>query len=168
MSTSDLIKLVAEENHVKFRSSLNDVLYTKLAEQIAEKTTEMISELFDGEIMEAKKEKPDFLDMDKDGNTEESMKKALKDKEDDGEEEEEEEDEDEDDDEDEDEKPRKKMNEAKKDKEEDEDEEEEDEDEEEEEEDEEEEVMKKGGKSFHFDINSHNEKNGKNKKDKKK
>ena len=145
MSSPDLIKFVSEENHVKFRSSLNDVLYLKLAEQISERTTEIISELFDGEIMEAKKAKPDFLDMDKDGNKKESMKKALKDKkhsmkedkdeDEDEDEDEEEEDEDEKDDDDED----------------------DDEDEEEEEEDEEKETVKKGGKSFHFDINSHNE-----------
>lgn len=78
MSSTDLIKFVAEENHVKFRSTLNNLLYSKLSEGISEKTFETLSGIFASDIMEGKK--PDFLDIDKDGNKKESMKKAAADK----------------------------------------------------------------------------------------
>lgn len=154
MSSLDLIKFALDENHVKFRSTLSEMLYVKLSEGIAEKTTEMISDIFELPVIEEEK-KPDA---DGDGVPDWADKKPGEDDNAD----------DEDDDEDNKKKKKKKLEEAKKNKKKDEEDEEEDEDEddededededdeEEEEEDEEKETMKKGGKTFHFDINSHN------------
>ena len=75
MKHQDLIKSVIEENHVKFRSTLNESLYTLLSEKISNKTFEMMSELFNAEIIQ--EAKPDFLDVDGDGDKDESFKKAL-------------------------------------------------------------------------------------------
>ena len=58
MSSLDLIKFALNENHVKFRSTLSEMLYVKLSEGIAEKTTETISKIFDLPIIEEEK-KPD-------------------------------------------------------------------------------------------------------------
>ena len=168
MSNQNLIKLVAEENHVKFRSLVNDILYGKLSEEISNKTTETLASIFDAELIEENGEKKP--DADGDGVPDWADKKPGQDDNADDEDT----DDDDDDDDDDGKKKLKEEKKNKKDKDEEEEDDEEDddeEDEEEEEEEEEEDVVKKGGKSFHFDINSHNEKNGKNKnkkKDKKK
>jgi hypothetical protein len=47
MSSLDLIKFAANENHVKFRSALSDMLYGKLAEAIQETTKDMVAEIFE-------------------------------------------------------------------------------------------------------------------------
>lgn len=158
MSSLDLIKFAANENHVKFRSTLNDMLYGKLAEAIQETTKDMVAEIFETERVDDNSILAEYVSaiieqaeshLGTEFSQEEIaesashilslLEKAKKKDEEEDEEEEEEEDEDE----------------------------EEEDDEEEEEEDEEEAVVKKGGKSFHFDINSHNEKaNGKKKKGK--
>lgn len=45
------------------------------------KDLEMLAEAYSSIVNEAKKEKPDYMDADEDGNKKESMKKALEDKE---------------------------------------------------------------------------------------
>lgn len=94
MKNQDLIKSVIEENHVKFRSILNESLYSLLSDKISNKTFEMMSELFDAEIIEEQKNKKP--DEDGDGVPDWADKKP-------GENDNEDEDEDDDDDEDEDE-----------------------------------------------------------------
>lgn len=47
MSSLDLIKFAADENHVKFRSALNEMLYSKLSEAVKEATVNMVAEIFD-------------------------------------------------------------------------------------------------------------------------
>jgi hypothetical protein len=49
MSSLDLISFAANENHVKFRSTLNEMLYSRLSEAIKEKTKDMVSEIFETE-----------------------------------------------------------------------------------------------------------------------
>jgi hypothetical protein len=42
MNNIQLIEFAATEKHVKFRSALNEMLYTKLSEQIKEKTKDCL------------------------------------------------------------------------------------------------------------------------------
>jgi hypothetical protein len=164
MSSLDLISFAANENHVKFRSTLNEMLYSRLSEAIKEKTKDMVSEIFETEkvsdtteiaeyvssIIEQAEQTlgTEFTQEEIAESTSHILDLLEKAKKEDEKEEEEEEEEDKDEEE----------------------EEEEEEDEEEEEEDEEEEVEdkqekeedkdeKKAGKKakqvFHFDINSH-------------
>jgi len=46
MSVSHLISFAADENHVKFRSTLSEMLYGKLSEAVKEKTKDMVAEIF--------------------------------------------------------------------------------------------------------------------------
>lgn len=56
-------------------------LYKKIVDLDSIKSEEIYTPVEEPELDEASKSKPDFLDMDKDGDKEEPMKKALKDKE---------------------------------------------------------------------------------------
>jgi Mg-chelatase subunit ChlI len=162
MSSLDLIKFAANENHVKFRTTLNDMLYGKLAEAIQETTKDMVAEIFETErvddnsalleyvssvIEQAETQLgTEFTQEEIAESTshilsllEKTKKKDEEDKDEEKEDEKKEEDEDEEDEEDD----------------------EEDEEDDEEEEEDEEKTAKKGGKTFHFDINSHNKKDKK-------
>jgi hypothetical protein len=156
MSSLNLIKLAATENHVQFRSELNEMLYSLLSEAIKEKTVDVVAEVFNTQkitedttlegyiasvITETEEKLGTELSEEEIGIAASHIVAVLEAKKKDEEEEEEDEEEEEEDEEED---------------EEEEDEEDEDDEEEEEEEDEEEETAKKGGKTFHFDINSHN------------
>ena len=73
------IRMVVEENLVQAQSTLKGYLNEKLTEVLNEKFEEYAPTIF-----EEKGAKPDFLDLDKDGNTKESMKKAAADAEGEG------------------------------------------------------------------------------------
>jgi hypothetical protein len=168
MSSLDLIKFAANENHVKFRSALNEMLYAKLSYVIKESTIDMISEVFNVERLQESSDLVDYINNviseaeERLGTefTEQEISESVsyiislleKKKEED------EDEEDEDKKKSKKKKSHKKKSKKKDDEDEDEDEEDEDEKDEEEEEEEEEEdkVKKKNGKIFHFDINSHN------------
>lgn len=62
-----------------FKQRVGDNPYTPARESIESLAERLLSE-FHEYVAEGKKAKPDFLDMDKDGNKKEPMKKALKDK----------------------------------------------------------------------------------------
>ena len=67
------IKMVVEENLIQAQGLLKGYLNEKL--------THILNEKFEGyapTIFEAKDAKPDFLDLDGDGNTEEPMKQAAR------------------------------------------------------------------------------------------
>lgn len=66
------IKMVVEENLVQAQTTLKSYLNEKLTEVLNEKFEEYAPTLFEG------KAKPDFLDLDGDGNTEEPMKQAAR------------------------------------------------------------------------------------------
>lgn len=68
------IRMVVEENLVQAQSTLKGYLNEKLTEVLNEKFEEYAPTIF-----EEKGAKPDFLDLDNDGNTKESMKKAAAD-----------------------------------------------------------------------------------------
>jgi len=68
------IRMVVEENLVQAQSTLKGYLNEKLTEILNEKFEEYAPTIF-----EEKGAKPDFLDLDKDGNTEEPMKDAAAD-----------------------------------------------------------------------------------------
>ena len=80
-------KLFAQEAHANFNDLLSnesyqrdkfvlDVLNTRIKEMLGENIAKLERQLAEGK----KKAKPDFLDMDKDGNKKETMKKAVSDK----------------------------------------------------------------------------------------
>jgi hypothetical protein len=80
-------KLFAQEAQANFNDLLNNesyqrdkfvlnVLNTRIKEMLGESITKLETKLAEGK----KKAKPDFLDMDKDGNKKETMKKAVADK----------------------------------------------------------------------------------------
>jgi hypothetical protein len=144
MSTPNIIKLVAEENHIKFRSLVNDMLYSKLSESISDKTTNILASIFDAELVEEKDDnkKPDA---DGDGVPDWADKKPGKD---DNEDDDDDKDEDEDDDDDK--KPIKEAKKYKKDEDEDEDEEEDEEEDEDEEENKDED--EESEQNVHIDI----------------
>ena len=75
MSTHKIIKELIDENLIGAKKEINDILYEKLGNHLNEMYVEIAPTLL-GE----KKNRPDFLDFDEDGNKKESMKKALKDK----------------------------------------------------------------------------------------
>jgi hypothetical protein len=160
MSSLDLINFAANENHVKFRSALNEMLYSRLSEAIKEKTKDMVSEIFETEKVSDTTEIAEYVSSiieqaeqtlgtefteeeiaESTSHILDLLEKAKKEDEKEEEEEEEEEEDEEEEEEEEDE---------------DEEEEEEVEDKQEKEEDKDE---KKAGKKakqvFHFDINSH-------------
>jgi hypothetical protein len=117
MSSENLVKFALEENHVKFRSALNESLYSLLSEKISDRTLEILANIFEGEIIEEEKEDNKKPDEDGDGVPDWADKKPGRDdNEDDEDEEDEDEDEEEEDEEDEDDKDKKpkKMTEAKK------------------------------------------------------
>jgi hypothetical protein len=66
--------MVTEENLVQAQSVLKEQLNEKLAKILNEKFEQYAPTIF-----ESKGAKPDFLDLDGDGNTKESMKKAAHD-----------------------------------------------------------------------------------------
>ena len=61
MSSLDLIKFVADENHVKFRSTLSEMLYSRLAESIGEKTKDMVADIFGTERLEEEVDLADYV-----------------------------------------------------------------------------------------------------------
>ena len=68
-----LINLLNEENLGGAKKLIIDTLNKRLSENLNEKFEEYASSIFEG-----KGAKPDFLDLDKDGNKQEPMKKAAK------------------------------------------------------------------------------------------
>ena len=72
-TVNTFIKMVIEENLVQAQATLKEYLNDKLTEVLQEKYEEYAPSIF-----EAKGAKPDFLDLDGDGNTEESMKQAAR------------------------------------------------------------------------------------------
>tara|TARA_Y100001938_G_scaffold148601_1_gene232784 strand:+ start:142 stop:558 length:417 start_codon:yes stop_codon:yes gene_type:complete len=80
MSTNNVIKHLLDENLIGAKKEIEELLYSKLGEQLQEKYMELAPSLVEAK---KKKKKPDFLDFDKDGDEEESMTKALDDKEED-------------------------------------------------------------------------------------
>ena len=71
---TSVINSVLNEDLVQAKSKLQEILNDKLSNIMNEKFEEYAPTIF-----EAKGAKPDFLDLDKDGNTEESMKDAAED-----------------------------------------------------------------------------------------
>ena len=69
--------LLANETYQKDKAML-ELLNTRIKEMLGENLKQLKNKMI--ELSEAKKSKPDFLDMDKDGNKTEPMKKAIKDK----------------------------------------------------------------------------------------
>lgn len=69
--------LLANETYQKDKAML-ELLNTRIKEMLGENLKQLKNKMI--ELSEAKKAKPDFLDMDKDGNKKEPMKKAIKDK----------------------------------------------------------------------------------------
>lgn len=83
MSTQKIIKELLDENLIGAKKEIEDLLYEKLGDHLNETYVELAPTLL-GEKKKHKKgkgAKPDFLDLDGDGDEEESMKKAAKDKE---------------------------------------------------------------------------------------
>ena len=88
MSTQKIIKELLDENLIGAKKEIEDLLYEKLGDHLNETYVELAPTLL-GEKKKHKSEKkkhkkgakPDFLDLDGDGDEEESMKKASKDKE---------------------------------------------------------------------------------------
>jgi len=80
MSTNNVIKHLLDENLIGAKKEIEELLYSKLGEQLQEKYMELAPSLVEAK---KKKKKPDFLDFDDDGDEEESMTKALDDKEED-------------------------------------------------------------------------------------
>ena len=83
MSTHKIIKELLDENLIGAKKEIEDLLYSKLGDHLNEMYVELSPTLL-GEKKKHKKgkgAKPDFLDLDGDGDKEESMKKASKDKE---------------------------------------------------------------------------------------
>ncbi len=82
MSTHKIIKELIDENLIGAKNEIHDLLYEKLGNHLNEMYVDIAPTLL-GEKKKHKKGKgkPDFLDFDKDGDKEESMKSALKDKE---------------------------------------------------------------------------------------
>jgi len=164
MSSLDLIKFALNENHVKFRSTLNDMLYSRLSEAIQDTTKDMVAEIFDTErvdensliaeyvanVIQEAEEKlgTEFTQEEITESTSHILsllEKKAKDEKDEDEKDEEEEEEEEDEEEEEE------------DEDEDEEEEEEEKDKQEKEEDrDEKKAGEKAKKVFHFDIDSHN------------
>ena len=81
MSTNKIIKELIDENLIGAKKEINDLLYEKLGNHLNEMYVDIAPTLL-GEKKKHKKGKgkPDFLDFDGDGDKEESMKSALKDK----------------------------------------------------------------------------------------
>jgi hypothetical protein len=82
MSTQKIIKELLDENLIGAKKEIHEALYAKLGEHL----NEMYKEIAPDIITEGKKknkhkkgQKPDFLDLDGDGNKEEPMKDAAKD-----------------------------------------------------------------------------------------
>jgi hypothetical protein len=71
---NSFVKMVIEENLVDAQVTLKEYLNEKLTEILNEKFEEYAPTIF-----EEKGAKPDFLDLDKDGNTEEPMRDAAAD-----------------------------------------------------------------------------------------
>ena len=88
MSTQKIIKELLDENLIGAKREIEDLLYEKLGDHLNETYVELAPTLLDEKKKHKKKKhkkgkgvKPDFLDLDGDGDEEESMKKAAKDKE---------------------------------------------------------------------------------------
>ena len=75
VSSNDLL---TNETYQKDKAML-DLLNTRIKEMLGEDIKKLRDKM--NQLSEAKKAKPDFLDMDKDGNKKEPMKKAVADKE---------------------------------------------------------------------------------------
>jgi hypothetical protein len=79
MSTQKIIKELLDENLIGAKKEIHETLYEKLGVHLNEMYKDIAPDL----ITEAKKKKhkkghkPDFLDLDKDGNKKEPMKKAA-------------------------------------------------------------------------------------------
>lgn len=161
MSSLDLIKFAADENHVKFRSALNEMLYSKLSEAVKVATVNMVAEIFDTQRADDSSELAEYVSnvieqaeaqLGTEFTEEEIaestshilslLEKEMKKEEEEEEDEDEEEEEEEEDEEEEEE-------------EEDEDEEEVEDKQEKEEDKDEKKEGKKAKQVFHFDINSH-------------
>lgn len=83
MSTEKIIKELLDENLIGAKKEIQDVLYSKLGEHLNEVYREVAPDMLnEGKKKKKKKKKgakPDFLDLDGDGNKEESMKDAAED-----------------------------------------------------------------------------------------
>jgi len=75
--TAGINDLLTNETYQKDKAML-DLLNTRIKEMLGENIKQLRDKMT--ELSEAKKSKPDFLDMDKDGNKKEPMKKAVADK----------------------------------------------------------------------------------------
>jgi len=74
--SSKINELLANETYQKDKAML-ELLNTRIKEMLGEQMKQLIGKM--DQLSEAKKSKPDFLDLDKDGNKKEPMKKAAKD-----------------------------------------------------------------------------------------
>jgi len=74
--SSKINELLANEAYQKDKAML-ELLNTRIKEMLGEQMKQLIGKM--DQLSEAKKSKPDFLDLDKDGNKKEPMKKAAKD-----------------------------------------------------------------------------------------
>jgi DNA mismatch repair ATPase MutL len=79
MSTNNVIKHLLDENLIGAKKEIEELLYSKLGEQLQEKYMELAPSLVEAK----KKKRPDFLDFDDDGDEKESMTQALDDEEED-------------------------------------------------------------------------------------
>jgi len=76
MSSKQLIESLANEDLFTAKKLIHEALTEKMGNALEEKLIDFAPSIFN----EGKKAKPDFLDLDNDGNKDESMKKAAKDK----------------------------------------------------------------------------------------
>ena len=78
MSNSrEILNALIQEDIVSAKKLINESLFSKLGNALEDKLADYGPSLFN-EGKSKKGSKPDFLDLDKDGNKEESMKKAAK------------------------------------------------------------------------------------------
>jgi len=75
-NSKQIIESLFTDDLYTAKKAINEALTTKMAQALEEKLIDFAPEVFN----EGKGAKPDFLDLDKDGNRDESMKKAVKDK----------------------------------------------------------------------------------------
>jgi hypothetical protein len=74
MSNENIVKALINEDVYQAKKLINKALTEKMSAALEEKLINFAPSIFN----EGKKEKPDFLDLDKDGNKKEPMKKAAK------------------------------------------------------------------------------------------